>query len=153
MKKLLLLLLVTLSSFTLTSQGNDIKVIENKLRLHERLFIEKINEERVKRNLSPVVFNQGIYDTVSTPQAIYMSEVLNVVHTPNGVNSHCGECVTGVFYEDGLDISDEAILNFRNSKDGHWNLLMYRHNEVMTVRMEYAIWNENPIIYICVNHM
>jgi hypothetical protein len=127
--------------------------IVNKLRLHERLFIEKINQERVKRNLSPVVFNQGIYDTVSTPQAIYMAEVLNVVHTPNEVNSHCGECVTGVFYEDGLDISDEAILNFRNSKDGHWNLLMYRHNEVMTVRMEYAIWDETPIIYICVNHM
>ncbi len=153
MKKLLLLLLVTLSSFTLTSQENDIKVIENKLRLHERLFIEKINEERVKRNLSPVVFNQGIYDTVSTTQSIYMAEVLKVVHTPNGVNSHCGECVTGVFYEDGLDISDEAILNFRKSKGNHWNFLMNKHNEVMTVRMEYAIWNENPIIYICVNYM
>ena len=149
MKKLLILLL--LIPFTLISQENKIEVIENKLRLHERLFIEKINEERVKRNLSPVVFNQGIYDTVSTPQAIYMAEVLNVVHTPNEVNSHCGECVTGVFYEDGLDISDEAILNFRNSKDGHWNLLMYRHNEVMTVRMEYAIWDGTETVYVCVN--
>jgi hypothetical protein len=149
MKKLLILLL--LIPFTLISQENKIEVIENKLRLHERLFIEKINEERVKRNLSPVVFNQGIYDTVSTPQAIYMAEVLNVVHTPNEVNSHCGECVTGVFYEDDLDISDEVILNFRNSKDGHWNLLMYRHNEVMTVRMEYAIWDGTETVYVCVN--
>ena len=149
MKKLLILLL--LIPFTLISQENKIEVIENKLRLHERLFIEKINEERVKRNLSPVVFNQGIYDTVSTPQAIYMAEVLNVVHTPNEVNSHCGECVGGVFYKGGLTLSDDCVTQFKNSKEGHWDDLMLKHIKIMSIRMEYAIWDGTETVYVCVN--
>ena len=147
MKKLLILLLSLFSSITLFGQDTVSQDIVNKLRLHERLFIEKINQERVKRNLGVVSFDKGFYDTFSTPHAIYMSEVLNVLHASNGV----GECVGGVFYNGGLTLSDDCVTQFKNSEEDHWDDLMLKHIQIMSIRMEYAIWDGTETVYVCVN--
>ena len=151
MKKLYIPLLFLFSNIILFGQDTVSQNIVNKLRLHEKLFIEKINQERVKRNLGVISFNKGIYDTVSTPQAIHMSEVLSVSHTPNGINDHCGECAGGVFYNGGLTLSDDCVTQFKNSKKGHWDDLMLKHIKIMSIRMEYTIWDGTETVYVCVN--
>lgn len=105
---------------------------EDTLRFQESLFIEFINIERKKRNLSPLVYDESLYTNVAISQAVRMSQESQVSHTKENVY----ECCTSIFYlYKSTDLSSRAIKIFKSSKS-HWNILMLPSITKIAVRIE-----------------
>lgn len=149
MKKLLLLLLL-LSTTAFSQTMTD----EELLREQENQFIELLNIERTKKGLRTLVFNQGLYDTVSTPQANNMAINDSLYHTPDDVNNHCGEVVAGSFMRINTRLATRSINGFKDSPTSHWGKLMSCCSTIVSVRMESFIDEYgHKGVYVCVNYM
>jgi len=147
-KLLLLLLLLSTTAFSQTMTDEEI------LRGQENQFIELLNVERTKKGLRTLVFNQGLYDTVSTRQANNMAINDSLYHTPDDVNNHCGEVVAGPFMTINTRLATRSINGFKYSPTLHWGCLMSCSSTIVSVRME-SFTDENGWsgMYICVNYM
>jgi uncharacterized protein YkwD len=103
-----------------------LKHSSDSLRKYENLFIKYLNEERVKRNLKPLVFDQSLYDNVAIPQANKMAQDGKQSHTTQNVF----ECVGGVFYGyRTTNLAKEGIESFqwiapKATYSVHWRILM-----------------------------
>ena len=103
-----------------------LKHSSDSLRKYENLFIKYLNEERVKRNLKPLVFDQSLYDNVASPQANKMAQDGKQSHTTQNVF----ECVGGVFYGyRTTNLAKEGIESFqwiapKATYSVHWRILM-----------------------------
>ena len=105
---------------------------EDTLRFQESLFIEFINIERKKRNLSPLVYDESLYTNVAISQAVRMSQESQVSHTKENVY----ECCTSIYYlYKSTDLSLDAIKIFKSS-ESHWNYLMLPSITKIAVRIE-----------------
>lgn len=147
MRQLIILLLLVLPSLTYGQCGSVfrsgveypipcdwdyLKYSPDSLRKQERLFIEYINLERRKKKLSPLVYDQSLYENVATPQAIRMSIDGFISHT----NANVYECCTGLFYGfRKTNLANNAIKAFKTSQP-HWNILMLTGTSKIAVRIE-----------------
>lgn len=134
---------------------NYLKYSSDSLRKQERLFIKYLNEERVKRNLKPLVFDQSLYDDVAIPQANKMAEAGYSFHTTANVY----ECVGGVFYGyRKTNLAKKGIDAFqwiapKSTFSVHWRILMA--NDIKRVAVAMAVSpsesnEKNGVVYISV---
>jgi len=149
MKKLILTTISLLFSIISFSQELDTALVNKTLREEEKIFIELINQERIKRNLSILTFDQGFYDSISTPQAKYMAKNKILEHTPNGVNDHALECVSKSFL-DTDSIAGDIVKLFKSSKP-HWRSLMRPYSTIISIRIEHTTRGKFETLYSCVN--
>lgn len=147
MKKLLMFLSIILTSYVYGQCGyildNGVKYKipcdwdylsfhEDTIRIQELLFIDLINKERRKKNLSPLVYDETLYTNVAKPQAIRMSNEGEVSHTKENV----WECCTPLFYNyRQTNFGELGIETFKWSKP-HWNILMLPSITKIAVRIE-----------------
>jgi uncharacterized protein YkwD len=114
-----------------------LKHSSDSLRKEEKLFIKYLNEERVKRNLQPLVFDQSLYDNVAVPQANKMAQDGKQSHTTQNVF----ECVGGVFYGyKRTNLAKEGIEAFqfiapKATYSVHWRILMNSSIKKVSVAM------------------
>lgn len=147
-KLLLLLLLLSTTAFSQTMTDEEI------LRGQENQFIELLNVERTKKGLRTLVFNQGLYDTVSTRQANNMAINDSLYHTPDDVNNHCGEVVAGPFMRINTRLATRSINLFKDPSTSHWGKLMSCCSTIISVRMESFTDKYGHVgVYVCVNYM
>jgi len=170
MRQLILLLLLVLPSLTYGQCGSIfrsgveypipcdwdyLKYSSDSLRKQETLFIKYLNEERLKRNLKPLVFDQSLYDDVAIPQANKMAEAGYSFHTTANVY----ECVTGVFYGyKKTNIASNGVKAFqwiapKATFSVHWRILMA--NDIKRVAVAMAVSpsesnEKNGVVYISV---
>ena len=135
---------------------NYLEYAADSLRIQETLFIKHLNEERIKRNLSPLVFDQTLYDNVAIPQAKKMAGEAAQSHTTANVY----ECVCATSYRYGrTNIGFNSVENFQwvgpnQSFSVHWRILMKPSLEKIAVRMEIAPTESNEKngwVYVCVD--
>jgi uncharacterized protein YkwD len=116
---------------------NYLKNSSDSLRKEEKLFIKYLNEDRVKRNLQPLVFDQSLYDKVAVPQANKMAQDGKQSHTTQNVF----ECVGGVFYGyKRTNLAKEGIEAFqfiapKATYSVHWRILMNSSIKKVAVAM------------------
>lgn len=132
-----------------------LKHSSDSLRKHEKLFIKYLNEERVKRNLKPLVFDQSLYDDVAIPQANKMAQDGKQSHTTQNVF----ECVGGVFYGyRRTNLAKEGIEAFqwiapKATFSIHWRILMNINTTKVAVGMSVSpseSSEKNGVVYISV---
>ncbi len=170
MRQLIILLLLVLPSLTYGQCGSIfrsgveyqipcdwdyLKYSSDSLRKQETLFIKYLNEERLKRNLKPLVFDQSLYDDVAIPQANKMAEAGYSFHTTANVY----ECVGGVFYGYGrTNLAKEGIEAFqwiapKATFSVHWRILMANDIKRVAVAMAVSQSESNEkhgVVYISV---
>ena len=132
-----------------------LKHSSDSLRKYEKLFIKYLNEERVKRNLKPLVFDQSLYDDVAIPQANKMAQDGKQSHTTQNVF----ECVGGVFYGyRTTNLAKEGIEAFqwiapKATFSVHWRILMNVSAKKVAVGMSVSPSESNEkdgVVYISV---
>lgn len=132
-----------------------LKYSSDSLRKYENLFIKYLNEERVKRNLKPFVFDQTLYDNVALPQSNKMAEAGGTFHTTANVY----ECVGGVFYGfKRTNLAKEGVERFQQIAQKatfsvHWRILMADDIKRVAVGMAVSPSESNEkdgVVYISV---
>jgi uncharacterized protein YkwD len=165
-KFLLVIFLITQGSNQILGQGacyyengiryeipDDWDFLENdgqRIREQEKIFIDLLNEERAKIGLSPLEFDQEMYDKISLPHAKKMAAQRNVFHSKE---YRISECCTGTHYGyPAYEVARYALVMFRRSQP-HWEILMRPDIEKISVGMwqsakSYRLSGE---ILVCVN--
>lgn len=170
MNRLTLILFLVLSNFVYGQCGSVfrsgveyqipcdwdyLKYSSDSLRKYENLFIKYLNEERVNRNLKPLLFDQFLYTDVAIPQANKMAEAGYSFHTTANVF----ECVGGVFYGyKKTNLAKKGIEAFqwiapKSTFSVHWRILMNNSIEKVAVGMAVSPSESNEkrgVVYISV---